>query len=401
MRDHLPAVLMLALAATVMISSPTPARALDASQRETAEAAVQRGLIFLASSQNEDGSWSPQPGPAITALVLRGLADADASGNNTVDAAVTQRALAYVLHHAQPDGSIRGGADGILPNYNTAISVSALAEFPSHREAQDAVKRGVDFLRSIQWQDGMTDSQGQAVDEEHPYFGGAGYAKHGRPDLSNTQFMVQALHDAGVPADDPAYQRAVTFITRLQGTAANDYFPEGTIEPDGGVIYTTSVSKDLVGVPQSMANPELIDEARAGRPVSGLRGYGSMTYAAFKSYLYADLRRDDPRVADALEWIGANYTLDRNPGMPDDIARQGLFYYYLVHARALAAFGEPVIATSGGDVDWAANLIDALVERQRPDGSWTNDATRWMEGDPNLVTAYSVLALQEALAASE
>jgi len=36
------------------------------------------------------------------------------------------------------------------------------------------------------------------------------------------------------------------------------------------------------------------------------------------------------------------------------------------------------------------------VALQRPDGSWVNEADRWMEGDPNLVTAYSVIALQIA-----
>jgi squalene-hopene/tetraprenyl-beta-curcumene cyclase len=27
------------------------------------------------------------------------------------------------------------------------------------------------------------------------------------------------------------------------------------------------------------------------------------------------------------------------------------------------------------------------------DGSWVNENPRWMEGDPNLVTAYALLAL--------
>jgi len=34
---------------------------------------------------------------------------------------------------------------------------------------------------------------------------------------------------------------------------------------------------------------------------------------------------------------------------------------------------------------------------QRPDGSWVNETDRWMESNPHLVTAYSVLALETAL----
>jgi squalene-hopene/tetraprenyl-beta-curcumene cyclase len=36
-----------------------------------------------------------------------------------------------------------------------------------------------------------------------------------------------------------------------------------------------------------------------------------------------------------------------------------------------------------------------LLNVQKPDGSWINEgAARWMEGDPVLVTAYTLLALE-------
>ena len=160
-------------------------------------------------------------------------------------------------------------------------------------------------------------------------------------------------------------------------------------------------------MPESKANPELMkqaeqmveagkDEAEILASVSGLRTYGSITYAGFKSYVYAQLDRDDPRVVAAKEWIERHFTLDRNPGMPEGMDQQGLFYMYMTMGRALDAWGTTFIETPDGSVDWANALIDAVTQRQREDGAWVNDADRWMEGDPNLVTAYALIALQSA-----
>jgi squalene-hopene/tetraprenyl-beta-curcumene cyclase len=34
-----------------------------------------------------------------------------------------------------------------------------------------------------------------------------------------------------------------------------------------------------------------------------------------------------------------------------------------------------------------------LQKTQKVDGSWTNPEPRWMEGDPNLVTAYALMTV--------
>jgi squalene-hopene/tetraprenyl-beta-curcumene cyclase len=83
--------------------------------------------------------------------------------------------------------------------------------------------------------------------------------------------------------------------------------------------------------------------------------------------------------------------------MPAQQSLEGLYYYYHVFAKALAAWGEPaVVDPHGKHHDWRRDLIDELARRQRDDGSWVNAADRWQEGNPNLVTAYAVLALQAA-----
>jgi squalene-hopene/tetraprenyl-beta-curcumene cyclase len=134
-----------------------------------------------------------------------------------------------------------------------------------------------------------------------------------------------------------------------------------------------------------------------GTKVSRLRAYGSMTYAGFKSYLYADLPRDDRRVTAALDWISRHYTVAENPGM----GRQGLYYYYVTFSRALGAWGQPRldVTTAEGKSeqrDWANDLIDQLASLQNEDGSFRSVEKRWMEDDPVLITAYALIALREA-----
>jgi squalene-hopene/tetraprenyl-beta-curcumene cyclase len=380
-----------ALLAMTFLGGLAPrAWALDDEHWKQANASIERGIAYLRTTQGVDGSWSPQPGPAITALALRVLLDRPDISRH--DPAVA-KALDYVLSRVKPDGGIY---DQILPNYNTAICLSALALVHDDPRVPTAIAGGQAFLRQLQWAD-QTDEQGRKIDASHPFYGGAGYGSHGRPDMSNTQIMLQGLYDSGLDCNDPAFQRALVFISRCQGTPANKEFAD-KIVPDGGFIYATSISKELMNVPQSMASPEMVDEAKAGRPVSGLRTYGSMTYAGFKSYLYANLDRNDPRVLDAIRWIRNNYTLDRNPGLPEAIQLHGYYYYLMTFARAMDAWGSSTLTTADGQTrDWANDLITAVTARQRPDGSWTNEADRWMEGDANLVTTYAMIALLHAM----
>jgi squalene-hopene/tetraprenyl-beta-curcumene cyclase len=130
--------------------------------------------------------------------------------------------------------------------------------------------------------------------------------------------------------------------------------------------------------------------------------YASMTYAGLVSLCYAGLSKDDARVKAALGWISSHYTLEENQGLgvraPDPKANQmGLYYYYFTFARALDALGSNDLETKEGKKKWSHDLVDALKARQKPDGSWVNEADRWMEGQPVLVTAYCVNALNLAL----
>ena len=360
-----------------------------------ASTAVRRGLSYLAATQSRRGGWleetevTPTDQPpqrplaaavAVTALGLKAFAQAPTLAPNELP---RDKALSFVRAALDEDGFASMSASG-LGNYVTSSIVMGLAAAGTDTAV---LQQGVAWLTNAQW------DSNEEIQPTSDWFGGAGYGKRGRPDLSNTQFMLDALYDAGVSPDEPAVQRALVFLSRTQNLKATNPAPwaqAGT--NDGGFIYTPANHGE------SMAS-EAVGEGRYGElmPVGtprSLRSYGSMTYAGFKSLLYAGLGQDDPRVAAALKWIQAHYSFGENPGL----GQQGYFYYLHAMARALRAAGiDSIIDADGVEHDWRTDLIAALAARQRPGGDWINAVDRWEEGHADLTTIYAVLALQEAL----
>jgi squalene-hopene/tetraprenyl-beta-curcumene cyclase len=366
------------------------------------QAAIDKGLEYLKSQQKPDGGWAGEKEPpAFTALVLRTLVkDLRYSTKDDFIKKGYDKLLTYQLE----DGGIY---KNLQANYSTAVAVSALAAAndPAYKPQLD---KAIAYLRSLQWTPDTkpeyvdTDNKEKATgkqlvkDDKDVFFGGWGYGGNrdvtgnGRPDLSNAQMAMDALKDAGLKPEDPAFQNALKFVTRLQNhSETNDQSWAGN---DGGFVYSPGVDKKGESMAGSFTTPE-------GKP--GLRSYGSMTYAGLKSFIYAGLSKDDPRVKAAWDWITKNWTLDENPGMKAGDPKQaqsGLYYYYHTLARALHEYGEPVITdTAGNKHDWRVELVDKLAAFQKEDGSWVGDK-RWMEQIPVLTTTYAVQALQEVQA---
>jgi squalene-hopene/tetraprenyl-beta-curcumene cyclase len=358
-----------------------------------AECALAAGADYLRSMQRPNGSWleeaeakptadpnvPPTASPvsvAVTAMAVKALVQADPAA---VDSPAVRRAIGFIAESRQADG---GYTDGSLANYVTATVVSALSGVDEFAFS-DEIAGGVEWLPSNQWDQG----EGLAADKD--WFGGAGYGNRGRPDMSNTQMMLDALYDAGLSPDEPAFQRALAFTSRAQNLqATNDAAWAGN---DGGFVYTPANNGE------SMAS-EVAGEGRWGEHMPpdsrSLRSYGSMTYAGFKSMLYAGLSPDDIRVRAAFDWIRRHWTFEENPGL----GLQGHYYYLHTMSRALRVAQQHVVDDVHGDAhNWREEIIDAIVDRQTPDGSWANEADRWMEGDPVLATTYALLALEEAL----
>ena len=328
--------------------------------------AIAKATSFLRDyGQQPDGSFSPQSGPAITALVVKALVQ---NGMPARDPMV-ERGIEYILTFQQPDGGIYQ-QESAVANYETSIAMLALHACNASRQYQEAIYRAEQFLTVIQWDE----SEGNVPAD--PEYGGAGYGRHERPDLSNTAFLIDALQEIGTGSDNAAIQRALIFVSRSQNLeGVHNTLPFATKNPDGGFYYT----------------PANGGESQAGKTATGgLRSYGSMTYAGLKSMIYAGVASDDPRVLAAMNWLRRNYTFKENPGLGE----AGLYYYLHTAAKALDALGnDEFIDVEGVSHEWRKDLTAVILSTQQDNGSWVNDNPRWLEGDAHLVTSYALLAL--------
>jgi hypothetical protein len=360
-----------------------PAAALPKPLASLAKKAIDQGLGFLRRSWDAQRARASGDAPVsfghpgIDALALLAYYRSPRNYTND-DGPFIKDLFTYLVSIQREDGAIND-QEG-LDNYVTSVALMALLE--SGEDVERIREKAVAFLTGSQLDEG----EGYSPDDKH--YGGQGYGSTQRPDLSNTQLAMDALHDAGLPEDHEYYAKVIRFLQRCQQHSETNDLQEirgedgKTYVPgdDGGFIYHPG--RGEAGV---VTNPD---------GTSSLRSYGSMTYAGFKSMLYAGLSPEDPRVQAALGWIRQNYRLDENPGA----GQQGLYYYYHTFAKALIAAKIDVLTDEEGvDHSWRAELAEALLARQRDDGSWVNENGRWMEDNPVLSTCYALLALEYCL----
>jgi len=348
----------------------------DISFANEVERAVDRGLAFLLSSQNEAGWWSTADHPAVTGLALSAFRGHPQDRYRAHLPPALTKAFQYIVASARPDGRIYRTS---LANYNTAICAMALAQAadPAHKPV---VERARQYLARSQVDLGTRG----ALDS--PFDGGVGYNdNYEHSDLNNTFIALEALYytrpiGTEGPHRELNWEAAIHFIQSCQNLPSHNPQPwvSSALEDKGGFVY-------------------LPGESKAGgttNPVTGriaLRSYGSISYAGLLSYIYADLDAEDPRVAAALDWLRDNYTLEENPAM----GPQGYYYYLHLMSKALTTLRlDHLELKDGSTVDWRRALAMRLINLQQADGSWVNTNGRWWENDPVLVTAYAVMALE-------
>ncbi len=352
--------LMLGLSPALMAQTVGP----DAGQLANSRL---RGANFLKTTQAADGSWTSPESPGISGLVTFSMLQSGIPAKDPV----VEKALKHLETFIQPDGGIYS-PKSYHSNYETAICLLAFNAANASKKYDELIQRADRYLRKLQWDDS------EQTDKSDPKYGGAGYGRtNDRPDLSNTTFFLDALQAAGAKGDDPAVQNALIFLSRCQNLeSAHNTTPFPAKVNDGGFYYT----------------PAAGGNSQAGNTDNGgLRSYASMTYAGLKSMVFAGLTAEDPRVKAALEWISNHYSVQENPGL----GQQGVYYYFQIFAKSLSTLDlDYATDTDGKQHDWRKELAEHLFQRQQANGAWLNKNDRWYEGDPNLATAYTLMAMK-------
>jgi len=359
-----------AVAPATLVALPHGTRAAPSS--DDVKAVVDKALAFFKGSQKDDGNFSANPRagePGLTALVAAALIRNRVPADNPVVA----KALKYLESKVQKDGGVYTQG---LSNYMTCLAIMTFKEANTGGKYDKTIESAVKYVKSLQFADGLT--------EKDPAFGGAGYDKpspKGRPDLSNTHFMVEALLAAGVSKDDPTIKRSLVYIGRSQNVADDEYnalpyAAKASADDKGGFVYNLADANN--------------DKSPKRTADGGLRSEGGMSYAGLKSFLYAGVGKDDKRVKAAVDWVRRHYTVTENPGQKD----AGLYYYYHTFAKAMDALGEDMFADAKGvQHDWRQELFDELKKKQKENGSWANTNGAFLENMPELATAFAILAI--------
>ena len=237
----------------------------NAAHRKTVRAAIE--YLLEQGQDKTDGSFSKQLGPAVTAMCVTSLLK---NGHLVSDPKI-QKSLKYMESFVRADGGVYA-KDSNLQNYETSVAVMCFVAANKDGKYDKIIQEAVGYQKKIQWDEG----EGYAAN--HTFYGGQGYGKHKRPDLSNTSFFMDALKAAGEDKDSAAIKKALKFISRTQNLESrhneSEFATKTNEEDHGGFIYTpagegeTKVQKD-----------------NGMTPEGGLRSYASMTYAGLKSFL--------------------------------------------------------------------------------------------------------------------
>ena len=306
------------LAATLLSVFPAGARAGDI------PASVEKAVKWISTQQNPDGGFGPYgeqkdlrlkdaSDVGITAFAVYALAKSPPAARASLGSSVS-RAVDFLLSKQQKDGGFYDPKDATLQNYKTCVTLLALNALDRAKHA-DAIQKAQAFIKAQQFDEDDGYKPG-----ENLMYGGITYGpgEKRKADLSNTQFGLEALAESGVSGSEELWKKAVVYIARCQNAKA--------VEPiladlkigttgDGGFRYSPGDTRG----PQNKEEP--------GPRI--FPSYGSMTYAALKSLLYANVSKKDPMVRDAFAWISTNYTVLENPGMATSASPkaglQGLF----------------------------------------------------------------------------
>lgn len=361
--------LILGIAAAVSALRQRPATPPD---RQAIPRALARGVEFLLRQQNSDGAWRSenygtfQDGSALTPLALVSLQEADPTREEA-----RRRAARFLTQYARPDGSIDEGKYGLdFPVYTASLSVRALSAEPDStychaREAWLTYLLDRQLLEANGWrpEDAMYGGWGYCRTIPHKPVPGELSPPLVESNLSATMFALDALDAAG-HHDHTVRKAAGVFVQRMQN-------------PDGGFAFVPGDPvRNKAGIP---GYPDSTGPAHS---------YGSTTADGIRCLAATGLPTHSAR-----DWLIGNVQFDRHPGVyiaAHEANRDAVYFYYaasLMHSAQRVDELHPHART------WSVGLAEALIQRQQPDGSWSNPIPLVREDDPIIATCWALQAM--------
>ena len=360
-------------------------------------AAVAKGVAYIDSVQNADGSFGASVPVAETAFAIIAYGVLDKGDFNNLTAAQQthlRNAVTYLLSQQNADGSF----DSFYQTYSTGLALDGLsASTGIVAGIPAAISAGRTFLISTQnappavtgnaaSPDCSSDDQPPAFSGTDTYCGGWNYdVGFGRSDESNTGFALTGLGiTGGVPSATAAIN--VGWQRHVQELTATNYFAGRN---DGGGDYEPGIS--------------------SGDFSSNANDTGSMLFG----YGYDGVAGNDPKVQaavtfgtdvlDVYELTKSTRVMVFHNGMNEDGAcdpavvgcdwefafGEGGYHYSLWSLTK--GFGHYIAPDLTNPSNWYAKVVDLLLTEQSPDGSWPVDG----RDDASLIvsTSFAVDAL--------
>ena len=317
------------------------------------EAAVARGLRWLASVQNEDGSWSlsryerhdrrGNTGDAAgTSLALLPFLGAGQTHEYGIYKQTVARGLAWLLDHQKQNGDLRAdypGQAGMYAHGQAAIVLCEALAMTGDLKFRQPAQKAIDFIQRAQHAEG-----------------GWRYRPGQAGDTSILGWQLMALQSArapnlGLQVDPTTLQMASNYLTDAAYRGRNAHLPTGA-------VYQYQPR-------QGQATP-------------------AMTAEALLCRMYLGWDRDDPRLMAGIDWLVSEHLPSRQ--------QKNIYYWY---------YGTQVMHHYGGDAWklWNRRIREILVSTQekrgKRAGSWNPKDFKWgAQGGRIYTTSLAVCTLE-------
>ena len=323
------------------------------------EAAVARGLRWLASVQNEDGSWSlanykksnnpRNTGDAMgTSLALLPFLGAGQTHEYGPYKETVAKGLAWMLKKQKQNGDLRAGFAGQAGMYAHGQASIVLCEtlaLTGDEQFRIPAQRAIRFIELAQHGEG-----------------GWRYRPGDKGDTSVLGWQVMALQsarspDLGLKVDPSTLKLADYFLDQVVTQASFKDRRKGKVAD--GAVYCY-------------------------QPIQNRRATATMTAEAILCRMYFGWKRDDARVREAVQWLIEDH-------MPNEDDKNIYYWYY--GTQVMHHFGGP--SWKKWNDRMRVLLVSSQDRRGRYPGSWDSKEFEWgKQGGRLYTTSLAVCTLE-------